>query len=183
MDVDAIQAKCILVDDAVEPCIAWPSDRLSPFGLPAPVSEFAQEIDHEAFEENGRHFSLTIKQVGLECAGEYLIALAYLFLGGSGGFASMEFGVYAIWFARKRGRTPLTPLNIAREPLEEAHVNLGGFLGENIQSHLCRAVSTSTSLLNQTSSLQKNICPSGAVSERGLPPTRQHLAQICAIEL
>jgi hypothetical protein len=129
-DVNAVEAECIFVNNAIEARISRPANRLSSFRLTAPVTKSAEQIDHEALEGDRRHLSHTIKKVGPKCAGERLVASPELFLRSFGGFVQLVCAVFVTWLRRTWSCASPAPFDIAREAFEKRHIYFGRLLGK-----------------------------------------------------
>jgi hypothetical protein len=108
LDVNAVEAKCIFVNNAIEASISRPANRPSSFWLTAPVSKFAEQIDHETLKGTRGHLSHTIKKLGFKCASESLTASSELFLRSFGRFGWLGGVAFAIRFDKTWSRAPPT---------------------------------------------------------------------------
>jgi hypothetical protein len=131
--IDAVEPERVFVNYSVDASVSWSSDRLSPFWHAAPVPELAQQVDDESLERSRRHLSHTIKEVGLQCPGEYLIAAPYLFLGSSGHFGCRGALVRKSRFGETSRGAPLAPLHIAEEAPEKLHIDFRRSLRKNLK--------------------------------------------------
>ena len=93
MEVDAVEAESVFIDDAVDPAVAAATDGAAGVLAGAAVAHLEEEFDDEAFEEIGRGDLDAGEEIGCEGASELGV-----------GRLDLLFGIFSLlgWDRRRR---------------------------------------------------------------------------------